>query len=579
MQFAKKFTRLLPALSCLIAILLAACGTGGTTPTTSHAAKAPANKQVYIYPQTAVADIKTFDPALSTDYNSIVAIDLVFTGLVQLDDNLNVRPQLAQSWQLGSDGLTWTFHLKPHLEFSDGTPLTSKDVAYSIDRALQPAVKSQTAPIYLALVKDSDKLLNGKIPTIINDSIMTPDANTVVIVTNKKAAYFLDALTYSCSYIVEKSLIDKYGNQNFIDHLSEGGGDGPFKVTSYDHSTQIVFAPNLHYYGSQPQLQKIIMPFYKEVASAYQAYQVGQVSATGTYGFPTTYLPQARQRTAEFHLSPQLNINYYAMNYQVKPFDNIHIRQAFALAVNKDAIVHAIWKDLYIPTNHIVPQGMPGYNPNLTGPDGTKSTSGNPAKARALFQQGLQEEGWTSVAQVPTIKLTYATGQAETVNEVTTITQMWQNVLGVSVKPDPIDFNRELSEIFTNKLQFWLIAWIADYPDAQDWLTLQFDKGVPNNNMNYGQNNSSDATQQQAIQKQLEAADVNPDQNTRLQQYNQAEQQAVNDVAWMPIEQVRVPNLLKPCVKGVVFNASGVTPPDDWGNVYISTDTPCSNPA
>ena len=78
---------------------------------------------------------------------------------------------------------------------------------------------------------------------------------------------------------------------------------------------------------------------------------------------------------------------------------------------------------------------------------------------------------------------------------------------------------------------------------------------------------------------ELEAADVNPDQNVRLQQYNQAEQQVVNDVAWMPIEQVRVPNLLKPCVKGVVFNASGVTPPDDWGSVYISTDTPCSNPA
>jgi oligopeptide transport system substrate-binding protein len=376
---------------------------------------------------------------------------------------------------------------------------------------------------------------------------------------------------------VEKKLIDKYGNQNFTDHLNEGGGAGPFKVASYNHSTQIVFVPNTNYYGPQPQLQKVIMPFYKEVASAYQAYQVGQVSATGLYPFPTTYLPQARQRTAEFHLAPQLNVNYYSMNFLVKPFDNIHIRQAFALAVNKNEIVHAIWKDLYIPTNHIVPQGMPGYNANLTGPDGTKSTEGNPAKARALLQQGLREEGWTSVAQVPPIKLTYATGQAETANEITAITQMWHTVLGVNIETDPIDFNRLLSEIFTNKLQFWLIAWIADYPDAQDWLTLQFDNGVPNNNSNYGQNKSADAAQQQAIQRQLETADVNPDQNTRLQSYYQAEQQLVNDVGWMPIEQVRIPSMLKPCVKGVVFNASGLIPPDDWGNVYISTDTPCTN--
>src|SRR5215472_8096358 len=184
MRFAKKFTRLQPILLCLMAILLAACGNAGSSPSNAHATKAPASKQVYIYPETTIPDIKTFDPALSTDYNSIVAIDMVFTGLVQLDDNLNVRPQLADSWQLGPDGLTWTFHLKPNLKFSDGTPLTSKDVAYSIDRALQPAIKSQTAPIYLALVKDSDKLLAGKIPTIINDSILTPDDNTVVIKTN-----------------------------------------------------------------------------------------------------------------------------------------------------------------------------------------------------------------------------------------------------------------------------------------------------------------------------------------------------------------------------------------------------------
>jgi peptide/nickel transport system substrate-binding protein/oligopeptide transport system substrate-binding protein len=502
---------------------------------------------------------------------------MIYTGLVQFGDDLNVKGQLAQSWDQSSNGLTWTFHLKPNLKFSDGTPLTSKDVAYSIDRALQPTLKSVTAPIYLALIKDSDKLAAGKISTIIGDSVSTPDDSTVVLVANKKAAYFLDALTYSCSYVVEKSLIDKYGNQKFTDHLTEGGGAGPFKVAEYNHSQQIVFVPNSNFYGPAPQLQKVIMPFYKEVASAYQAYQVGQVSSTGTYSFPTTYLPQARQHPAEFHLVPQLNINYYAMNYLVKPFDNIHMRQAFELAVNKDAIVHAVWKDLLIPTNHIVPQGMPGYNPTLTGPDGTENTSGNPTKAKALFQQGLREEGWTSLAQMPAIRLTYPTGQEEYANEVTTVTQMWQSVLGVSVQPDPIDFNRELSEIVTNKLQFWVIAWIADYPDPQDWLTLQFDKGVPNNNMNYGQNNSADAAQQQAVQQQLEAADVNINQAARLQAYNQAEQQLGNDVAWMPMEQAREAILLKPCVKGIVFNASGLTPPDDWGNTYISTDTPCSN--
>lgn len=572
MRSGKKFTAgFLSALLCLMVMFLAACGSN----TSVTAQKAPADKQVYVLPEDSVPDIQTFDPGLSTDLPSIQAIDMVFTGLVQLDDQMAVRPQLASSWSLAPDGLTWTFHLRPNLKFSDGMPLTSADVAYSIDRALQPAEHSTVAPIYLALVADSDKLLAGKIKTIINDSLLTPDPNTIVIKANKKASYFLDALTYSCSYVIEKSLITKYGT-NFADHLTEGGGDGPFKVAEYTRGTRIVFVPNPNYYGPKPQLSKVIFPFYKDLETLYKAYQVGQVDTTGALSIPSTHFQQAKMRTGEFHQVPQLYINYYTMNYLVKPFDNIHIRQAFALAVNKSLIVHAVWKDSVIATNHIVPQGMPGYYPDLASPDGTQSTSGNPAKAQALLKQGLQEEGWSSVSQMPPVKLTYITGVPDLANEAAAITQMWQSVLGVSVKLDAIDFNKLLTETEASLnnphgLQFWGIAWIADYPDPQDWTTLQFDKGVPNNQQNYGQNHSLDAVQQQAVQKQLEAADVNPDQTSRMRAYNQAEQQLVNDVAWLPMEQVTLNVLLKPYVKGVVFNPQGLTPPNDWGAVYIAT--------
>ncbi len=581
MRPGKKITYgFLPALLCLFAILLAACGGTTTTPPgSSGPTKAAANKQIAILPEAGISDIATFDPGLSTDLGSIAAIDLVFTGLVQLDDNLKVQPQLAASYSEGSDGLTWTFHLRPNLKFSDGTPLTSADVAYSIDRALQPAEKSGVGPIYLALIKDSDKLVAGKIKTIIGDSVMTPDPSTVVLIANKKASYFLDALTYSCSYVVEKSLIDKFGNTKFTDHLTEGGGDGPFKVASYTHGQNIIFVPNPNYYGPIPQLAKVVYPFYKDVDTVYKAYQVGQVDATTT--IPSANLAAARKLTNEFHQVPQLWISYYAMNFLVKPFDNIKIRQAFYLAINKDLIVQSVWKNSLIATNHIVPKGMPGYTPNLTGPDGVASTAGDATKAKALFTAGLQEEGMT-LATMPPIRLTYSSGQKDSDNEVAALQQMWQNVLGVSVKADPIDFNKLLSEITaaTNNpkgLQFWGIGWIADYPDPQDWTTLQFDKGVPNNNMNYGQNNTSDAAQQQAVQQQLEAADINPDQNARLQSYMQAEQQLVNDVAWLPMEQVTITFLRKPCLAGVVDNPQDLVPPNDWGAVYISTATSCAD--
>src|SRR6266699_817295 len=512
MRNGKKFTwGFLPTLLVLMSMLLVACG-GGSTTTTTTPSKAPASQQVLNMPfWNGTSDIKTFDPALSTDTNSIAAINNVFTGLVQLDDNLKIQPQLASSYDLASDGLTWTFHLRPNLKFSDGTPLTSADVVYSINRALLPATKSVVGPVYLGLIKDSDKLNTGKIKTIIGDSLLTPDPNTVVIKANKKATYFLDALVYSTSYVVEKSLVDKYG-ANFTDHLNEGGGDGPFKVQTYTHGKNIVLVPNPNYYGPKPQLTKLVYPFYKENSTAYKAYQSGELDYTDV---PSADLASAKSLpNNQYMLVPQLWINYYTMNYLVKPFDNIHIRQAFALAVNKDLIAHSVYKDTVVASNHIVPQGMPGYNPNLTGPEGVASTKGDPAKAKALLQQGLQEEGWSSVSQMPAIQLTYPSGTQDLDNEIAAVVQMWQTNLGVSVKAKAEDFNKLLTdtEAALNNpkgLQFWELAWIADYPDPQDWTTLQFGKG--------------------ALYSQV----------------------------------------LKPYVKGLVFNPQLLIPPDDWGNVYV----------
>jgi oligopeptide transport system substrate-binding protein len=566
----KLIKTILPAFLCMMAVFMAACGSPQQPGTGT---KATPDKQVFIFPEANVPDIATFDPGLSTDAPSIDAIDMVFTGLVELDSNGNVVGYLAQNWTVSPDHLTYTFHLRPNLKFSDGTALTSTDVAYSIDRALQPATKSGTGPYYLRYIKDATALATGKIKTIIGDSIKTPDASTVVITAAAPVPFFLDALSYPCSYVLEKKLVDQYGNTGFTDHLEQGGGDGPFKVQSYTHSKQIVFVPNPDYYGPIPQLQKVIFPFYKNGDTTYNAYMSGQLSETG---IPIADYDTAKTRS-DFKAVPQLWINYYAMNYNIKPFDNIDIRQAFELAINKNVVVQAAWKNSIIPTNHIVPEGMPGYNANLTGVDGA-GTTGDQAKAKQLFATGLQQEGWSSAAQVPPVTLTYSSGgTAAAKNEVSILQQDWQNVLGISVKVEDIDFNKLLTDITANTLQFWGIAWVADYPDPQDWLTLQFDKGSGNNNMNYGQNHSSDAAAQQQVQKQLEAADVNQNQTARFQAYNAAEQSLVNDVAWLPMEQVTANYLVKPCVSGLIVDHQDLTPPNDWAKVYITNATPCAN--
>src|SRR5258708_29445487 len=173
----KKIRGMALSLFCLTTTLLfTGCSLfGGSGPT--KAGKAPASKQVYTSPLLLLngsTDLTTLDPALAYDQNSLSTISMVYTGLVQLDDHMQVQPALASNWSQSSDGLTWTFHLRPNLKFSDATPLTASDVTYSIDLALQPATKSTIAPISLGVIQDSDTLLNA------GPTTLTPMSPTAV---------------------------------------------------------------------------------------------------------------------------------------------------------------------------------------------------------------------------------------------------------------------------------------------------------------------------------------------------------------------------------------------------------------
>jgi peptide/nickel transport system substrate-binding protein/oligopeptide transport system substrate-binding protein len=564
-------------------MLFAACGTGDTSSpsnaTTSQQGRASDNKQIFVTPYAGQSDIKTLDPALVTDLPSAQSIVMAFTGLIGLDNKGNIIPVLAQSYKTSDDGLRWTFTLRDGLKFSDGNPLTSEDVVFSIDRALQPATKSPAAAYYMGLLKDNDKLQNGQIKTLIGNSLQAPDPRTVVITVSKKAAYFLYALTFPTAYVVEKSFVQKYG-MDFTKHLSEGGCSGPWIVSQYNRGKEIVFTPNSHYFGKKLQLKKVVRPFYPQADTTYRAYQANQVHYATV---PTANLPEARALAHnQYHEIPTLAIVYFSMNYLVKPFDNIKIRQAFALALNKDSIAQNIYKDTVIATHHIIPEGMPGYSPNLTGPAGVKSTAGDPTKAQQLLAEGLKEAGYKSIADLPPITFEAASGGAATTRNVySTAQQMWKTVLGIDVKFNDVEFiklSTDTAGTLGNKnLQAWWIGWIADYPDAQDWTSLQFGKGASNNHSNYGQNESTTADQQQATQQLLAQADANLHPEERMKQYGQAEQQLVNDVAWIPLYQPKTIYVAQPCVIGSVTNSFGLVPPDDWSNIYISTASPCAD--
>ena len=572
----KRMSLFLPLLLTLLAVLVAACGGNGSGAT---GGKLSDDKQIYVdASQTAgLADLATLDPAISTDAPSISAIDMMFTGLVQLNDKLEVYGELAQSWSTSKDGLTWTFKLRPGLKFSDGNPITADDVVFSIDRALKPELKSVVSPSYLGLVKDAGKRNAGKIPTLIGDSLFAPDPSTVKIVTSSNAQYFLDALTYTTSYVVEKSFVQKYGDTAFLKHLSEGGCSGPFKLDQYNSGKYASFVPNTNYWGPKPQLKKVVLPFYKDPQTAYKAFKTNQLDLANV---PATNRQEALALpNKQYRQVPQLTIDYFTMNYLAKPFDNIKIRQAFALALDKDAIEKSINKGSRLATNHIVPQGMPGYYADLKGPAGVTSTKGDKDMAKQLLQEGMKEAGYTT-SNFPAVTMTVASnGSSAAKNLFEFAQQQWKDALGITVTINDEDFNKRVDDINNavgkSTPQMWFAAWGADYPDAQDWTTLLFGKDSPNNSSNYGsgQNKAVQLQNQELMLK----ADVNQNNAQRLAQYNQVEQQLINDAAWIPVDQRTLSYVLKPCVQGVVDNAQDQIPPQDWANVYKTSDSGCAN--
>ncbi len=548
----------LPFFLCLPVLLMVACGGPSPAPQ-GNAPAAPPDKQVLRYPIGA-ADFSSLDPALSDATTDYTAVSLIFSGLVKLNSDNSVALDLASSYKVSPDGLSYTFTLHPNLSFSDGTPLTANDVAYSINRALLPATASPTAS-FLSAIKDFLPMLTGKIPTLIGDSLIVNDPQTITIVLGSPAPYFLQELAGLNTHVVNRALIKKYGTF-WTDHLEGGAGAGVFKVASYSHSQGLVLVPNPGYFGPKARLQKLEFLPSSDPATTYKEYLAGQVDYAT---IPLANLASARSRH-DYHHAALLNIYFLEINFLAKPFDNLHIRQAFALAINKDVLANNVLHGAYTPTNHLLPQGMPGYNQKLTGPGGVSGTAGDKAKARQLLQQGLQEAGYSSVSALPAIVFTFPNIGQDFQNVTEALVQQWQNILGITVQlkleDQSVFISRELPATrgHTGPLQIWLLGY-SYLADPFFWLNTFFGTGGSLNDGNYGQTPA-----QQAIQQELATAATNTNAQQRTQQYNDAEQQIANDVGWIPLVQGGLDTLINPKVRNLAANG----PTKTWSDVYIS---------
>lgn len=544
----RRFERTRPSSTTLVILsafmlILAACGDSNTTTPTPGFTPALAANQVLIFPNVGTSDIAVMDPAQGLDANSAIAVNMVYTGLVKFDKNLNVVPDQAM-WSISSDRKTYTFTLKSGITFSDGTPVTAQAYIYTLTRALLPQVNSPTGSFFLGNIVGASDVANGK--TRILRGVQAINDTTLQITLTQPTAYFLDIMANSIAFPLNQKVIDQYGQVKWSNEVAGNGvGTGPFMVKEWDHNVKMVLVPNPHWYGAKTKLTEVDMIFVNDPSTAFRAYQAGQYDFD--WGITSQDLTIAKNLPGYMNQS-LLQTDLLFFDNTKPPFNNLAVRQAFAYAIDKKTLVNTIFKGGAIPAPTIIPPGIPGYQPDYQGLPFDK------AKALSLLQSVYPD-----VSKVPPIAFSYPSSEISP-PEAQLLQQMWQNTLGIQVRLNPVEPTAYFQELATQPpiIQLGFTQWMADYPDPYDSLGLYLLSTTSYNSGDW-KNPQFDSLIHQAEQTTGQA---------RIQLYNQAEQLAITDVGWLPIDHQAMSAIFPSWVHGISLNNTGLYF-GDWSDVYL----------
>jgi oligopeptide transport system substrate-binding protein len=481
----------------------------------------------------------TLDPAISADMSSHTYVMQIFSGLVRLDQDLNIVPDIAESWEESLDGKTYTFHLRQGVKFHNGRDVKATDFKYSWERACDPATGSGTAATYLGDIVGAKDMLAGKTGEI--SGVKVIDDYTLKVTIDAPRAYFLDKLAYPTAFVVD--MVNVESGQNW---WREPDGTGPFKLREWTPSQRLILERNQIYYGEPAKLEQIIFHFLAGVPMAL--YETGQIDVTFV---STSYIDQASDETNPLHqglaVTPELSLYYIGFNTAQPPFDDVNVRRAFCLAVNKERIAEVILRDMVGVADGILPPGMPGYSEALEGLDYDVE------KAKELITASRYED----FSNLPPITLTFEGYGNSIPRYLGAIIQEWQQNLGVEISVRQLEPENFLYNLKQEKDDMFMLGWIADYPDPHTFLDILFYTGSENNIFEYSNLDLNALLDQAAIEQ---------DKAVRLAMYQQAEQLVVDDAPCFPLFHGTNYILVKSYVKGYELSPLGIP---DLSRVHI----------
>ena len=476
------------------------------------------------------------DPAHSTDTTSSRVIRNVFDGLVQYNEKLEVVPAIAKSWESSEDGTEWTFKLKEGVKFHNGREVKASDVVYSFSRLLDPETKSERAWLF-ENVEGAIEFQEGKADSV--EGLKAVDDYTVKINLKEPFAPFLSMLCMENASIVPKEVIKEKGEQFGQSPV----GTGPFEFKSWKQDSKVVLEKNEDYYEeNRPYLDKVVYRIIVEGTSAFPEYEQGniyQLDSDVPDGQMERVMDPEGEFAEEYRQVDRLGTYYLAINNQKEPFDNKKVRQAMNYAVNKEVIAKVVRNGTVNPAYSILPPGMPSYNEDLDG------YPHNIEKAKELLKEAGYPDGLPGE-----YKIIYNTSKQHQRNLEAVQRNLKQ--IGVNVKLVNMDWGTVIDKGDHGDFTLMRMGWIADYPDADNFLHVLF------HSKNVGAGGNYAFYKNEEIDKKLEKARKMDPGKERIELYQEIESEIMADAPWVPIYYYSTPVLVQPFVHDYTF--TGQTP-------------------
>lgn len=524
---------------CAVAMVLAvstgtlvACG-GGSSPASSD--KGVEQKISY----NIGSDPKTLDPALNQESQAGSIITNAFEGLMKMGADDKPVYGIAKEHTLSEDGLVYTFKLREEAKWSDGSPVTAEDFAYSWKRALAKETGSTYAyQLYYIKGAEAYNKGEGKVEDL---GIKVIDDHTLEVTLENPVPYFLELMAFQTYFPVKKDIVE--GNDSWATNPETYISNGAFKMTEFKQKDSVTLVKNENYWNKDNvKLETLEFKMVANVDSAYSAFTSGQIDMVDT--IPPAQV-QAAVDSGLGKIYPQLGIYYYSVNVSGNDLSHESLRnpkviEALTLAIDREALVNNVTKSGQIPAVSFVPTSVKGLDGNPFSKE-YFPPKGDIEKAKKL----LEEAGYPGGEGLPTFELMFNT-EGSHVDIAQAIQGMWAEI-GVKANLKNQEWKVFQDTRTSQKYQIARDGWVGDYTDAMTFLDL-FVTGVGLNNPKYSN---------PEFDKLIAAAKAEPDVAKREQYLKDAEAVLIKDMPIIPLYYYTQTKGMQPYVKGVKVSQLG----------------------